>query len=385
MTPREKIVSASEMRDIEERWFESGEITLQALMDCVGKCIADWVLDDLTQAASDAEVLALVGKGNNGGDAIIAARYLLAAGVNVTIATVLDRKSNDPLLMEFTNAGGRVVNLSGRSSLRTMRELCDQADIILDGVFGFSISRAIEEPVSSIFKVVKDSGKKVVSIDLPSGADPDTGAFDPNGLPADVCLSVGMHKIGAATRFGDRGFGSRMEVLDVGIPERLTDHIRREVNNFDLAKSLLPERSMTGHKGHFGRALLLSGSVNYVGAPWLAAQACVRSSVGLLALATPTTVYRSLAGTIPEATYIPLDEDADDIVPGSAYATLAERIPDVDSVLMGVGIGLSQGTRELMSRLTSNRTIWKNCNVVMDADALTIVSETGWMVGSIRW
>ncbi len=374
MFSRQKIVTASEMLAIEQDWFASGEMTLADLMDRVGRSVSDWILDDLAETAGNIEVLALVGKGNNGGDAIVAAKYLLLSGVKTTVATVLSRADEDPLLKEFIDAGGTIVDLSGGDAFRTMSNLCDKSDVILDGVFGFSISRAIDEPVSSILKIVKDSGKRVVAIDLPSGADPDTGTFDANGLPADVCLSVGMHKIGAATRFGDECFGDELHALDVGIPARLTDHIRRDVNDIDLARSLLPERSITGHKGNFGRALLFAGSVNYVGAPWLSAQACVRSGVGLVALATPTTIYQALAGTIPEATYIPLDEDTNGIIPRAAYSALEQRIPMMDSVLMGVGIGLSYGTRKLMSRLTSNSKIWKNCTVVLDADALTIVS-----------
>ena len=254
------------MLDIEERWFATGDITLEALMDRVGRAIADWILTDLGEDASKSHILALVGKGNNGGDAIVAAKYLLEADVDVTVATVLARDENDPLMIDFVTAGGTVVDLTGSSAEGVLSNLCDKTDLILDGVFGFNISRPIEEPIASLFRTIRSSGKKVVAIDLPSGAHPDSGTFDSNGLPADVCLPVGLHKLGPAARFGDPCYGHRIEVLDVNMPNHLSSHIHREANDIDLARTLMPDRSTTGHKGDFGRALLYAGSSSYVGA-----------------------------------------------------------------------------------------------------------------------
>ena len=383
MTPNRKVVTAAEMQSIEQRWFDSGEITLEGLMDRVGRAIADWVLTDLRadldNSDCDKHILALVGKGNNGGDALIAGKYLLEAGVSTTAALVLPRGEEDPPLDQFVEAGGNMVALQGPAPVREMSDLCEKSDLILDGVFGFSISRSIEEPISSLLAIAKSSRKKIVAIDLPSGANPDTGDFDPNGLSANVCLSVGLTKLGPAIRFGDPAHGDEMVALDVGIPSRLTDHIKREANTTELARILLPDRDQTAHKGDFGRSLLLAGSKTYVGAASLAAQACVRSGVGLVALATPISAFQALAGDVPEATYIPLDEDVNGVMPGPAFDQLQKRITAMDSVLIGVGIGLSEGARELLSRLTSTPHPWKDCTVILDADGLTLASQMpGW-------
>ena len=375
MTAIQKVVTASEMLAIENQWFDSGAITLEELMDRVGRAIADWVLKDLGDRAEQATVLALAGKGNNGGDAIVAARYLVEAGVDAIVGLVLPRPEEDPLLCAFNTAGGNTVALDGDAGRGQMANLCDKSDLILDGVFGFSISRSIGEPINSLFKIAKNSGKRTVAIDMPSGADPDTGEFDPNGLPTDVCLSVGIHKLGPAIRFGEPHFGTKIEVLDVNLPSELTQPYRREVNNFALAKALLPDRDATGHKGDFGRSLLICGSSTYVGAASLATQACLRSGVGLVTLATPTSAYQALAGKLPETTYLPLEEDANGVLPSPAFAKIQQNIPAVDSVLFGVGLSLSYGARELTSRLTSKRDIWEGHTVVIDADGLTLVSQ----------
>ncbi len=375
MTAIQKVVTASEMLAIENQWFDSGTITLDELMDRVGREIADWVLNDLRGQDKNTTVLALAGKGNNGGDAIVAARYLVEAGLNTIVGLAMPRSGNDPLITAFEAAGGTTITLDGLNGQEKLANLCDKSDLILDGVFGFSISRPIGEPINSLFEIAKNSGKRTVAIDMPSGADPDTGEFDPNGLPTDVCLSVGIHKLGPAIRFGEPHFGTKIEVLDVNVPSELTQPYRREVNNFALAKSLLPDRDATGHKGDFGRSLLICGSSTYVGAASLATQACLRSGVGLVTLATPTSAYQALAGKLPETTYLPLEEDANGVLPSPAFAKIQQNIPTVDSVLFGVGLSLSYGARELTSRLTSKRDIWEGHTVVIDADGLTLVSQ----------
>ena len=98
-----------------------------------------------------------------------------------------------------------------------------------------------------------------------------------------------------------------------------------------------------------------------------------------MALATPTSVFQALAGDIPEAIHIPLEEDINGVLPGPAFAQVQERIPAMNSVLIGVGMSLSPGARELMSQLTSASDLWAGCNVVIDADGLTLVSKMpGW-------
>ena len=126
MTPNRKVVTAAEMQSIEQRWFDSGEITLEGMMDKVGRAIADWVLADLGPDAGGKNVLALVGKGNNGGDALVAGKYLLKAGVRTTAAVVIARAGDDPPMDQFVEAGGNVVELQSLATVREMSKLMRQ-------------------------------------------------------------------------------------------------------------------------------------------------------------------------------------------------------------------------------------------------------------------
>ncbi len=380
MNPLRKAVTAAEIIAIEKQWFASGEITVDQLMEKVGQAIADWLLDNFELSPDELNVLALVGKGNNGGDALVAARHLLTNGTACVLGLCLDRDDDDPLMRAAIDSGANFIDLSSDYESEALAVACARADVILDGVFGFSISRPIDERLGGIFRIVENSGKRVVAIDLPSGADPDTGHFDPNGLPASVVLPVGLHKIGPAIRFGDQCYGEEISVLDVGMPPEFSEHVASEAIDKELARSLLPLRRPTGHKGDFGRALIYAGSRHFVGAAVMATRSCLRSGVGLVALMTPESVYQILAGDVPEATFIPLPDSLHGEIDESGFLELlVEERGSHDSFLMGPGLGQSESVRRSMKRLLSDASKRDDVSIVLDADALNIASETpGW-------
>ena len=380
MTAPRKAVTVAEIVEVENRWFASGEITVEQLMEKVGQAISDWLLDNSEQSPDELNVLALVGKGNNGGDALVAAKHLSTNGTACVLGICLERDDDDPLLDAAIDSGANVLDLTGDFDAEELVTACLRADVILDGVFGFSISRPIDERLGNIFKIAEESGKRVVAIDVPSGANPDTGHFDPNGLPASSVLAVGLHKIGPAIRFGDPCYGDEISVLDVGMPSDFSEHIASELVDEVLAKSLVPIRKPTGHKGDFGRVLIYAGSPNYVGAAAMATRSCLRSGTGLVALMTPETVYGILAGHIPEATFIPIPDAVENESQARSIAgALSGDDQLIDSLLIGPGIGQSETTVERVKAFLGKGSIRDEINVVMDADALTIASSVkGW-------
>lgn len=377
-----KAVTAQEMRAIERAWFDSGRITLEELMERVGKSVADWISSHREREVpiSQANVVALVGKGNNGGDALVASKHLARYGTKCVACICLPRDKDDPVRQDAARAGVRVLELTADSSLDELADLCANADVVIDGVFGFSISRAISEPLIGIFETVRRNSSHIVAIDMPSGADPDSGNVDPHTLHADVTLSIGMYKLGSALGFGHPCYGDKIEVLDYSLPPELNAHITREVIDDDFAKSLLPHRPMTGHKGSFGRSLLIAGSKNYIGAAVLATRACLKSGAGLVSLASIQNICNTSAIAAPEASYIPLPETTNgELDANNAYNELAEKIPLFESVLIGPGLGQSDGAKLLMNRLMNNDDLWHSRKVVLDADGLNIMSEVdGW-------
>lgn len=371
-----KAVTAQQMQDIESRWFESGATTLPKLMDDVGRALADWTIADLDRPVTLANVVVLAGKGNNGGDAIVAATYLANAGANVSVLLCLKRDPGDTLLKAARIVGVSVIDVSDAYETSEVARVCQRADIVIDGVFGFNISRPIDARLGHLLRVIRESSNRIAAIDLPSGADPDTGCFDPNGLPADVTLSVGLPKIGTAVRFGDTAFGRDHYALDVGVPKHLTQHISTEVITSQSAANLLPKRPATAHKGDFGCTLLVVGSESYIGAAVLATAACARSSVGLLTVAVLPSLKPIIAAAVPEATFIDLPTNPNgELIMGEALNRLKPKIQEVQSVLIGCGLGIGRSQRELIKRLVADSPLWSSTVAVVDADALTMMAD----------
>ncbi|MDA0677082.1 MAG: NAD(P)H-hydrate dehydratase, partial [Chloroflexi bacterium] len=363
-----KAVTADQMRAIEARCVQAGT-SLDMLMENAGLAVAEAVAARLYGAAGKS-VVVLLGPGNNGSDGYVAARHLSNNGANVTAFSLTKRPEPDEKRNLAEAAGVLVVEYPG---LVALADACSRSDVVIDAVLGTGRARPINDDLARSLKAISVHAKDIVAVDLPTGINADTGKFDVNGLKADLTLMLGLPKIGLLTSAGS-GVSGKLEVLDIGIPERLAGDVMTDALTGELAKNLLPQRSGDTNKGSFGRTLVLGGSANYLGAPQLAAKAALRSGVGLVFLASSEPVYRLIAGRIDEAIYIPLTAGNTgdwDVTP--ACSVLLSQASTMNSVLVGPGLGQSPAMVQLVEQLV--RSLPEDVPAVLDADALNIVSR----------
>jgi NAD(P)H-hydrate epimerase len=375
-----KAVSAEQMRILEQRAVQAG-VSLDALMENAGLAVADFVTTRLDQKHSvyGSNVTVLVGPGNNGSDGLVAARHLSRRGVKVRVFALTKRPDPDEKRVLAEEAGTEFVSIAaGDAHARAILQTSvSNSDLVLDAVLGTGRARDIGEPLAGLLGAVKETGAEVVAVDLPTGLNADTGIFDKSGLPASTTLMLGYPKIGPLVAAGNGACGE-ITVLDIGIPDGLAADITSELLTDQQAAGLLPDRAADANKGSFGRTLILGGSTNYIGAPLLATRAAVRSGAGLVYLATGESVYRTIAGAVEEAIYLPLPGTADgEFIVRAANVELLSRLPQMSSVLIGPGLGQSASTVQLVEQLMRN--LPKEVPVVIDADALNILSRApGW-------
>jgi NAD(P)H-hydrate epimerase len=189
----------------------------------------------------------------------------------------------------------------------------------------------------------------VVALDLPSGLNSDDGALDPAALPADMTVTLAAVKRGHVLFPGAEAVG-KLVVGDIGIPLDLYADILLEMATPSQIASLLPARPAGGHKGTFGKALVVAGSVNYTGAASLAAGSATRVGTGLVTLAPPQAIYPIVAARLAEATYLLLPHDMGVLAP-DAVKVLSEKVMDYDALLLGPGFGQEKPTEEFLSQL----------------------------------
>lgn len=352
-----KLVSVDEMRKIEIQADAAGWIYAK-MMETAGLGLAEKVRErygGLFLQPADASVAGLVGGGNNGGDTLIALTHLIKWGWRAT-AFLVGRKPSDALVKHFEAAGGKVISTDASE---WQKEL-ENVDILLDGVLGTGFRLPLRSEAAQILEQVlsflekTDSQPYIVAVDCPSGVDCDSGEMAPETLPADmtVCMAAvkaGLLKMPAFERVGE------IALVDIGLPETLTDWktVTHYMANEDDVRDWLPKRPMDAHKGTFGTALIVGGSINYTGAPLLAGEAAYRVGAGLVTMAVPESLHTPLAGALPEATWLLLTQETGVIAQDAAEVVL-RHLPKISAMLLGPGMGLEETTRDFIRDVISH-------------------------------
>jgi ADP-dependent NAD(P)H-hydrate dehydratase / NAD(P)H-hydrate epimerase len=407
-----KLVTVEQMRAIEAASDAQGH-TYAAMMDHAGSVVARVAS---TRVAStrvvrtrldrrDKKILILVGPGNNGGDGLVAARYLHDAGAHIGVYLLKPREDEHTLALE-----ARAIEFITADQLSMWLNDCD---MIIDALLGTGTARSIGGDLAELLIAVKQavsarrsaapdlidpawpsllqgveasagftSGTTrtpakastpelvrplIIAVDGPTGLNYDTGAIDPLTLPADVSVTFAYPKLGHM-RFPGADVCGELIVADIGIDPQLAQDIDRELADPALIRSLLPARPRSAHKGTFGKVLIVSGSTLYTGAPVLAAEAAYRSGAGLVTLATPQSIHAIMASKINEATFLPLP-DRKGVISEDAASIILSKLPDYTVTL--IGPGLTTDAHGFMEQLLDR----VSGPLVLDADALNILAQ----------
>jgi hydroxyethylthiazole kinase-like uncharacterized protein yjeF len=364
-----KIVTTEEMRRIEKA-ADAGGLTFDQMMENAGHAVAEAV--DEWIGAEDAAVLVLVGPGNNGGDGLVAARYLAEMGAAVTLYVAKRETKGDRNWEKAQAYDIPALWLANDADLQELDARLDETDVIIDALLGTGVTRPIEGDLKRLLEAVRASVEQrrrpadgrlvapaegfaelnppvVVALDVPSGLNSDSGALDPAALAADLTVTLAAVKRGHILFPGAEAVG-QLVVADIGISPDLCADVELEMATPAQVANLLPARPVGGHKGTFGWAMVVAGSVNYTGAAALAGTAAARAGAGLVTLGLPQTIHRSVAARLSEATFLLLPDDTGTLAPG-AVKVLVERLGSYAALLVGPGLGQEKPTEEFVDEL----------------------------------
>lgn len=351
-----KVVTVAQMQAIESAADRAG-VSYAAMMESAGQAVAEAVLDQLADPAQE-KVVVLCGKGNNGGDGLVAAHYLAEAGAQVAVYAAQPVDDDDAKVQRLRARGLLVVDAENDQRGRVLQNLLGGVTVLIDAVFGTGVHLPLSGPAADLLKQTAklleeraDDPPRRVAVDCPSGLNCDTGDLDPAALPADLTVTFAAAKRGqfsfpAAEAIGD------LAIADIGLPAGLPElsSINVDLGSAEAVADLLPPRPRNAHKGTFGRALVVAGSVNYTGAAYLASAAAYRSGAGLVTAAVPAPLHSILAASLPEATWLLLPHELGVIAAGGAEI-LAKELDKCQSILIGPGFGLEKTTGHFLHRL----------------------------------
>lgn len=369
-----KIVNVQQMQALEAASAQAG-VSTDTLMENAGLAVADLAMRQLDNPRG-ARVLVLVGPGNNGGDGLVAARRLHQWGARVYVYLCAHRRSPDPKLEVVLDRGMPVIHASEDSDFVALNGHLKSCSLVIDAVLGTGRARTLEGTLRDIFAEVgrfrTQRDLPLLAIDLPTGLNADSGAMDPAGVGADITAALGYPKVGHVT-FPGAEAGGRLEVVDIGIPGGLDQHVPLELVTARLIRPLIPKRPINSHKGTFGRLVVVAGSRNYVGAPYLACSGAYRAGAGLVTLAAAWGAYTIASTKLAETTHIPLPETEAGAISGRALETLCEALAGPGALVIGCGLGQEGESQELVQRLLSSHAL-DGTPAVIDADALNALA-----------
>lgn len=365
-----KLATAKQMQELDRRAIGERRIPSIELMERAAAGIRDAALELLGDKPAKCRAAVLCGSGNNGGDGIAAGRLLFLSGVKVRVFLV---GAYDKLTPDALEETGRLSECGVEledfdpSDVR-QRGWILHSQVLIDALFGVGLSREIvaDSTYAAAVALLNEANGPVVAADLPSGVDADTGKILGRAVKADRTVTFTLPKIGHFTGSGSVLSG-RVEVCDIGIPGDLTRELvcPAQTVESEFVYRALPVRKVDGHKGTFGRLLIVGGCVEYTGAPALTAAAAVRSGCGLVTLGVPKAIWSVEAARCDSAMPFPL-ADKNGVLSHKALQDILKKLEVCDVLALGPGLGRSDEVTRLVCELLQRT----EKPVVLDADGI---------------
>lgn len=374
-----KIVTAEQMSAIDLFAIDDMGIPGEKLMESAGKKVVEESVRFLSDMKGKKQVTIFAGGGNNGGDALVATRIFLSEYKDIIAKLILtvpsSRLKGDALLNyerlmdQFPDS---VVFVESLDELTKLETTIEKSHLIIDGIFGTGFYGKMRDYFGEIISFINDRNKPVLSIDIPSGVNGNTGEVDKVAVRADITVTFGLPKTGIL--FGDGvEYTGEIKVVDIGLPQQAIDSVSSNIELISEIRRFFKPRKRDSNKSTFGHLLILAGSVGLTGAAVLASKAAMRAGCGMVTLGCPESLNQIFETKLTETMTLPLPETENSTLHVDSLKTILSTIDSrkCNGVLIGPGLGNHPFTTELVVQLIKK----SPCPVIIDADAVNAVSK----------
>ncbi len=361
------------MREVDRLTTKNFRMPSLTLMENAGKSVAEFIASKFPDFKRRS-IVVLCGKGNNGGDGFVAARHLRIMGAKPIVYLIGDPREakGDAAtnLRRWKQVGE--LNVDKPSSKAAWAEF--KADeIVVDALLGTGVRGAIEGRLAEVVRAVDQRAARchVVAVDIPSGLNADTGEVPGPVVVADYTVTFTAPKPGLLLRDGPSHVGE-LAVRAIGSPPALIEETGKGLLRWSEAREFArfaAPRKAAGHKGDYGHALIVAGSVGKSGAAVLAGTAALRAGAGLVTVATPEPVLPIVAAHTPEM--------MTELLAATVTGTVSERclqgnlfgklLEGKSALGMGPGLTTNQETQAFVRSVVGGRSI---VPIILDADGL---------------
>ncbi len=361
------IVSIGEMRQIDEGSIGADSMSGYVFMDRAGKAVADKVIELLCDVVCGPVAL-ICGKGNNGGDGYVAARYLTLQGQRVVCFAIAPRAEHTPLSLraydEFIACSGECRHIS------SIEDLCGLSDYscIVDAILGTGSRGTAEGLLAEIISAVNAAHVPVVAIDVPTGVTGDTGTVLGSAIRASCTVTLGLPKIGMFF-YPARSHCGNLSIADLGYPSEVVSRIQGGMYfpTHEYVKSLMPLRKPDGSKFDHGNVLMICGSRRYTGCAVLCSSAALRSGCGVVTLGMPHSALRvANPKLMPEVIALGLSESRLGALGLRSEIEIIDVLHKKKALCVGPGLTHSEEASFVIREIVRN----VSAPLVLDADGL---------------
>ncbi|MEA1968532.1 MAG: NAD(P)H-hydrate dehydratase [Thermodesulfobacteriota bacterium] len=375
------LVTAEEIQKMDREAIESFGIPGQVLMENAGRGAFN-MLTDLFCDIISKKVCIVAGRGNNGGDGFVIARYLMEMGVKTKIILLStedkvhgDARANLILLkkLEKEFCTKCIIEIPDKDFFLKQKPLILHHDIFVDAILGTGLKSNVKGLFKDVIETLNSTGKPIFSVDIPSGLNSDTGEECGVSIKAFATATFAFAKVGQILHPGDK-FTGILKTIDIGIPNFIV-HKKRPLIHLTEKKeirSLFPPRESETHKGSFGHLFIIAGSAGKTGAAALCANAAMRCGTGLVTLGIPESLNIAVEPQVCEAMTLPLPEKEKGCLSELCFKAIKKAAVQKNAIALGPGMGTEQGTGELIKKIIREIDI----PLIMDADALNCIADT---------
>ncbi|HJU11955.1 MAG TPA: NAD(P)H-hydrate dehydratase [Candidatus Binataceae bacterium] len=369
------LLTAEQSRELDRISQQKYGIDSYALMTNAGNAVARFIARQWPQAMAHG-VMVVAGKGNNGGDGLVAARWLHQNGERVRAVLLAQRSDlrgdSARACSDFVAVGGGITEITDETGLASAISR-DSPGVIVDAIFGTGLNAEVRGIPRQAIEMINASGSAVVAVDIASGVNSDTGAIMGAAVRAAATVTFGFAKYGHLSYPGAELTGA-LEVANIGFAPSAIDEVAPTggfVERADALRLVRPRADNT-HKGTYGHPLIIAGSRGKSGAALLVARGALRAGAGLVTAAIPESIASIVAGGQAELMTEPMPDCDGHFDAGAAIERIEQLAQGKTVLIAGPGMGASDDTREIVEWLTRSNP--PECPLLLDADALNVLA-----------
>ncbi|MCX7749018.1 MAG: NAD(P)H-hydrate dehydratase [Clostridia bacterium] len=370
-----KVFTPKQMQKADEISIHEIGIPGIVLMENAALSVVDEIIKMLG-TADKKNIHLFAGKGNNGGDAFAVARHLHQKGANVTLALLAQRdkiqgdaKINLDILKKMELD---IIELTEEHQLSSFDAKLAYADLIVDGIFGTGLKGRVEGFFEKVVELINGAGKPVISIDIPSGIDGETGEVLHVCIKAHKTVTFALPKLGLLIHPGSEYTGNLI-VADIGIPQKVIDEIdsKLHITDFDYVKTFMPKRAPDTNKGDYGKVLILTGSKGMTGAGILTSKAALRTGAGLVYTCVPGSLADIYETSSLESVTVPLKDSGSGTLSAECIDELSGLLQKATVIAVGPGLSFNDAIVKIVASVIEKAPV----PLIIDADGINALSK----------